>query len=212
MRISSACLFCLLLWPLQSSAAPADFTFHEYFVYRDFVDSLSGGASLELGRWDYHDEQGNWIEVPRVIPGRLLGPGIVTSGAFNGMKADPNWQAVEILGSHQTLELRGAADDGNRRGRPGAWTDWMTVPPGTMPAALTNHQYLSYRLTLADGDEVQGVDLRLRAQIRDAHPRLLVDDLNDLRARCAGALSHPCEQSAMFADSGHLTASLDDYS
>ncbi len=212
MRTFIATLFSLALLPVVIQAAPADFTFHEYFVYRDFVAALSGGATLELGEWDYHDEQGHWIEVPRVIPGRLAGPGTVTSGAFNGLKADPNWIDVIANGSFQSLELRGAEDDGMQRGQPGAWGDWTTLSDETVPAALVDLQYLSYRLTLADGEQVNQVDLRLSTDIKDAHPRLLVDDLDDLRARCTGALSHQCEQNAMFANSGHLTASLDDYS
>jgi hypothetical protein len=49
-------------------------------------------------------------------------------------------------------------------------------------------------------------------RFRDAHPRLLVDDLADLRARCTGALSHQCDQNAMFAGSDHLTNPVGGYS
>ena len=205
-------LAVLLAWPQQVSAAPADFTFHEYFVYRDFVASLEGGATLSLGEWDHHDAQGDWIEVPRVINGRLSGPGTVTSGAFNGMQTDPGWTRIELQGSYQTLELRGAEDDGSQRGVPGAWGGWTVVADSNVPAALADMQYLSYRITLGAGEQVTQVDLTVNVDVRGSHPRLLVDDLNDLRARCTGALSHQCDQNAMFANSAHLTDSVDGYS
>ncbi len=213
MTIRAAALMVLwvLLVPGAASGAPAEFTFHEYFVYRDFVAELTGGAALELGSWDYHDAGGSWIEVPRVINGRLVGPGTVTSGAFNGMRADPGWTRIQVQGSHQGLELRGAEDDGARRGVPGAWGAWTPVAGQNIPPALVDAQYLSYRLTLGAGDEVTQVDLTVTAEVRDAHPRLLVDDLVDLRSRCTGALSHQCEQSSMFANSAHLTNPVGDY-
>lgn len=205
-------LAVLFAWPAAVSAAPAEFTFHEYFVYRDFVESLEGGATLALGEWDHHDAQGNRIEVPRVINGRIAGPGTVTSGAFNGFLADPGWTRIEVQGSYQTLELRGAEDDGSRRGVPGAWGGWTTVTGLDVPAGLADMQYLSYRITLGGGDEITQVDLTVTVDVRDAHPRLLVDDLADLRARCTGALSHQCDQNAMFAGSDHLTNPVGGYS
>jgi hypothetical protein len=164
------------------------------------------------GEWDYHDAQGNWIEVPRVINGRVAGPGTVTSGAFNGMRVDPGWTRIEVQGSFDTLEVRGAEDDGARRGVPGAWGAWTEVSGTDIPPALAGSQYLSYRIGLSAGDEVTQVDLTVATDIRDAHPRLLVDDLDDLRARCTGALSHQCDQNAMFAGSDHLTNPLGGYS
>ncbi len=210
--ITLVLLAVVLAWPVGVSAAPAEFTFHEYFVYRDFVETLEGGATLTLGEWDYHDAQGNWIEVPRVINGRISGPGTVTSGAFNGFLADPGWTRIEVQGSYQTLELRGAEDDGSRRGLPGAWGSWTAVAGSDVPAGLSDMQYLSYRVTLGGGDEVSQVDLVVTVDVRDAHPRLLVDDLADLRARCTGALSHQCDQNAMFAGSDHLTNPVGGYS
>ncbi len=199
--------FCSL-----AAGAPVTFTFHEYFVYDDFVQSLEAGASLHLGIWDYHDEQGNWSEVPRVINGHLDGPGVVTSGAFNGMGDDPGWSAVTIVGSYQKLELRGARDDGTHRGKPGAWGPWSEISNGIVPQELSSYQYLSYKLTLGQNDSVTQLDLTVSRELRDSHPRLLVEDLDELRARCAGALAHQCEVSSMFANSSHLNSSLSDYS
>ncbi len=204
-----ATIFCAAAFAL---ATPATFTFHEYFVYDDFIESLEGGATLHLGSWDYHDEQGHWIEVPRVINGRLDGPGVVTGGAFNGMSDDPGWVVVSISGTYQKLEMRGAEDDGTHRGKPGAWGQWVEVTDAAIPQALSDLQFLSYRLTLGQGDSVTQVDLSLSRDLRDSHPRLLVDDISELRSRCTGALSHQCEISSMFANSSHLTASLGDYS
>ena len=204
----------LLCWLLATPAAAhqVEFTIHEYFVYRDRVASLEGGAQLELGKWDYHDEQGRWIEVPRVVNGRLRGPGTVTSGPFNGLRADPGWLRIEVGGSFQSLELRGAEDDGRHRGVPGPFSAWQPVTGTQVPAELAGSQYLEYRLTLSAGDEVTQIDLVMAAEVLDGHPRLLVDDLDGLRARCTGALSHQCQMNAMFADSAHLTAALDGYS
>ncbi len=194
----------------RSSAASADFVFHDYLVYDDLIESVEGGATLSLGKWDYHDSGGNWIEVPRVINGSLTGPGVVTSRAINGMNADPGWTTIAVQGGRQLIELRGAEDDGQRRGHPGAWNGWL-ASDGTVPQELRNMQYLSWRLTLSSGDEVTEVDLSLTRNIPDSHPRLLVEDLSALRARCQGALSHQCDMNAAFANSTHLSNPLSDY-
>ncbi|MFH1811264.1 MAG: heparinase II/III family protein [Pseudomonadota bacterium] len=201
----------LLGSPVVGRAASVELVFRDYLVYPDFVQSLQGGAALTLGRWDYHDAGGTWIDVPRVINGHLDGPGTAISGAFNGMQPDPHWKRIVVQGSFQSLELRGADDDGARRGRPGAWGSWLAVTGQDVPATLTDAQYLSYRITLNGGDVVTQIDLVIEPDLRDAHPRLLVDDLTDLRARCTGALSHACDVSSMFANSTHLTAALSGY-
>ncbi|HUU02245.1 MAG TPA: heparinase II/III family protein [Myxococcota bacterium] len=217
MRDRYSCLVVVVAAALLSlpraprlSAAPAGFVFHDYLVYDDLIGSIEGGAVLSLGEWDYHDSQGNWIEVPRVINGSLAGPGLVTSKALNGMNADPGWTTIAVQGSSMQIELRGAEDDGQRRGHPGAWGGWV-VSDGAVPLELRDMQYLSWRLTLAAGDVVTQVDLSLTREIPASHPRLLVEDVSALGARCQGALSHQCDMNAMFANSAHLSNPLTDY-
>ncbi|RME19701.1 MAG: hypothetical protein D6806_17825, partial [Deltaproteobacteria bacterium] len=212
MRTTPLSIIAVVLFVRVAEAHQVEFTIHEYLVYGDRVESLAQGTTLELGMWDYHDEQGNWIEVPRVVPGRISGPGSATVGPYNGLREDPGWVRIEVSGTFQQLEIRGAEDDGQNRGRPGAFSPWYTVAGNQVPTELKDMQYLELRLTLAGGDEVRTIDFVMTANIRDYHPRLLVDDLAELRARCSGALSHQCQMNSMFANSSHLTAPLDGYS
>ncbi|NOZ85040.1 MAG: hypothetical protein GXP49_02015 [Deltaproteobacteria bacterium] len=200
----------ILSVPGIALAGPANMSLHEYFVYRDKVQDL-GGAKLELGKWDYHDENGHWIPVPRLLRGKISGPGVVVSAPFNGFNPDPGWTRIVVHGTYNSLEVRGAEDDGSLRGKPGPFDAFVEMKDGSIPQNLANAQYLSYRINLGPGDQVQGIDLVMTREIRDRHPRLLVDDLDSVRQRCMGALSHQCEMNSAFANSNHLTDPLSNY-
>jgi len=189
----------LLLFVLAISSANAvEHTMNDYIIYDDYIQSESQNIDVTLGSYTYSGT--NWQGFQSKTNGRINAAGSATLviGPYNSLTQSPDWTTLDISGQGiLTIEAAGASDNGHKENVAGSWSAWSTVQNGLIPASIDGLQFLKIRISFTD--YVDQITIKYQTDMKD-HPRLLIDDVDELRQRCQNDVAFQCQKLKEFAD------------
>jgi len=190
----------------SASAVEVEHTMNDYIIYDDYIQSESQNIDVTLGSYTYSGT--NWQGFQRKTNGRISAGGTATlvMGPYNSLTPTPHWTTIDVSGQGiLAIEVAGAADNGQKENTPGPWSAWSTVQSGEIPGSIEGSQFLKTRITFTD--YVEQLTIKYKTDMKD-HPRLLIDDVDELRQRCQSDVAFQCQKLKEFADaSSHYSES-----
>jgi hypothetical protein len=202
--ISIACAFC---FSMPCLALDVTHTINDYLVYDDYINTASS-QNIAITPGSYTYDGTNWVGFRTKTNGRIAvrsgsSSAVIITNPYNSLTDDLVWTTISITGSGiARVQVRGADDDGNHENvASSTWTEWADVANNAAPDTIKNKQFIMLRIELGSGGYVSQISLKYNTTMKD-HPRLLIDDVAELRQRCSAgsALSTQCQKLKEFAN------------